>query len=338
MQAEDELASIGMVLGAGWAGARSMTSTAGPGISLMTEFIGLGYYAEIPAVIFDVQRVGPSTGLPTRTAQGDLLTTALLSHGDTKHPMLFPSSPEECFTMAQEAFDLRRAVPDSRVRHDRSGSGHEQLDVRSVPVSGQADPPRQGADRRRSGASWADSRATKMWMATASATARCPPPIIPRRRTSRAAAATTRRRSTPSAKTITSTTWTGWRTSSTPCASTSRRRWSTTTRRPKIGFIAVRHVALRGGREPRPVAERVRHRDQLYAAAAPIRSRGAGGIHPPPRPRVRGGSEPRRAIAGADAPGIRSGRSARLRSIRYYGGLPLDARTVTDEIVRQEGK
>jgi len=106
VQAEDELSAIGMVLGAAWAGARSMTSTSGPGISLMSEFIGLGYYAEIPAVIFDVQRVGPSTGLPTRTAQGDILSTALLSHGDTKHPLLFPSSPEECFRMAIEAFEL----------------------------------------------------------------------------------------------------------------------------------------------------------------------------------------------------------------------------------------
>jgi 2-oxoglutarate ferredoxin oxidoreductase subunit alpha len=106
VQGEDELASIGMALGAGWAGARSMTATAGPGISLMSEFTGLGYYAEIPAVIVDVQRVGPSTGLPTRTMQGDLLFTALLSHGDTKHPMFFPSSPRECFTMMIEAFDL----------------------------------------------------------------------------------------------------------------------------------------------------------------------------------------------------------------------------------------
>jgi len=106
VQAEDELASIGMAIGAGWAGARSMTSTAGPGISLMSEFVGLGYYAEVPTVIFDVQRVGPSTGLPTRTAQGDLLSTALLSHGDTKHPLFFPSSPEECFTMALEAFNF----------------------------------------------------------------------------------------------------------------------------------------------------------------------------------------------------------------------------------------
>jgi 2-oxoglutarate/2-oxoacid ferredoxin oxidoreductase subunit alpha len=106
VQMEDEIASLGMVIGASWAGARSMTATAGPGISLMGEFAGLGYYAETPAVIFDVQRVGPSTGLPTRTAQGDLLQVAFLSHGDTKHIMIFPSSVEECYTMAQEAFEL----------------------------------------------------------------------------------------------------------------------------------------------------------------------------------------------------------------------------------------
>ncbi len=106
VQAEDEIASLGMVIGAAWAGARSMTSTAGPGISLMSEFTGLAYYAEVPAVIFDVQRVGPSTGLPTRTAQGDMLFTAFLSHGDTKHIMLIPSSVEECYTMAMEAFEL----------------------------------------------------------------------------------------------------------------------------------------------------------------------------------------------------------------------------------------
>jgi 2-oxoglutarate ferredoxin oxidoreductase subunit alpha len=95
-----------MVIGASWAGARSMTATAGPGISLMSEFTGLAYYAEAPAVIFNVQRVGPSTGLPTRTAQGDLLSTAFLSHGDTKHLMLFPSSVAEAYSMAIEAFDL----------------------------------------------------------------------------------------------------------------------------------------------------------------------------------------------------------------------------------------
>jgi len=106
VQAEDELASIGMALGAGWAGARSMTATSGPGISLMAEFTGLGYYTEVPAVIVDVQRVGPSTGLPTRTAQGDILSTAVLSHGDTKHIMLIPSSAEECYELTMAAFDL----------------------------------------------------------------------------------------------------------------------------------------------------------------------------------------------------------------------------------------
>jgi 2-oxoglutarate ferredoxin oxidoreductase subunit alpha len=106
VQAEDELAAIGMVVGAGWAGARAMTATAGPGISLMAEYSGLAYYTEVPGVIWDIQRVGPSTGLPTRTSQGDILSTAFLSHGDTKHILLIPSSVEECFTMAGEAFDL----------------------------------------------------------------------------------------------------------------------------------------------------------------------------------------------------------------------------------------
>jgi 2-oxoglutarate ferredoxin oxidoreductase subunit alpha len=106
IQAEDELAALGMVLGAGWVGARAMTSSAGPGISLMSEFTGLGYYAEIPAVIFDVQRCGPSTGLPTRTGQQDILSTAVLSHGDTKHPLLIPCSVTECYSMAMEAFEL----------------------------------------------------------------------------------------------------------------------------------------------------------------------------------------------------------------------------------------
>jgi 2-oxoglutarate ferredoxin oxidoreductase subunit alpha len=106
VQAEDELAAIGMVLGAGWAGARSMTATAGPGISLMAEFAGLSYYAEVPGVVWDIQRVGPSTGLPTRTSQGDILSTAFLSHGDTKNILLLPNSVSECFSMAQDAFNL----------------------------------------------------------------------------------------------------------------------------------------------------------------------------------------------------------------------------------------
>jgi len=106
LQAEDELAAIGMVIGASWSGARAFTSTAGPGISLMNELIGLAYYAEIPAVVIDVQRVGPSTGMPTRTQQGDLLECAYCSHGDTKHILLFPANPAECFDFAVRSFDL----------------------------------------------------------------------------------------------------------------------------------------------------------------------------------------------------------------------------------------
>jgi 2-oxoglutarate/2-oxoacid ferredoxin oxidoreductase subunit alpha len=106
VQAEDEIAAIGMVLGAGWAGARAMTSTSGPGISLMAEFAGYGYFTEIPAVIWDIQRVGPSTGLPTRTAQGDVSLVATLSHGDTRHPMLLPASVRDCFDYGIRAFDL----------------------------------------------------------------------------------------------------------------------------------------------------------------------------------------------------------------------------------------
>jgi 2-oxoglutarate ferredoxin oxidoreductase subunit alpha len=110
VQAEDELAAVGMVLGAGWAGARSMTATSGPGISLMAEFTGLGYFAELPGVIFDIQRVGPSTGLPTRTAQADLLSIAYLSHGDTKHVMLLPGNVKECYEFAGAAFDLAEGL------------------------------------------------------------------------------------------------------------------------------------------------------------------------------------------------------------------------------------
>jgi len=106
IQAEDELAAIGAVIGASWNGARAFTPTSGPGISLMNEFLGLAYYAEVPAVIFDVQRVGPSTGMPTRTQQCDLLSCAYASHGDTRHVLLFPANPEECFYMAVQAFDL----------------------------------------------------------------------------------------------------------------------------------------------------------------------------------------------------------------------------------------
>ena len=106
VQAEDELAAIGMAIGAGWAGARALTATAGPGISLMSEFVGLAYFAEIPVVIIDVQRMGPSTGLPTRTSQGDILKLHLLGHGDCRHIVLIPGSVEECYSLTIEALDL----------------------------------------------------------------------------------------------------------------------------------------------------------------------------------------------------------------------------------------
>jgi 2-oxoglutarate ferredoxin oxidoreductase subunit alpha len=106
VQAEDELAAAGIVIGANWAGARAFTPTSGPGISLMSEFIGYAYYAEIPSVFVDVQRVGPSTGMPTRTQQCDLMLCAYASHGDTRHPILFPANPQECFEMAVQVFDL----------------------------------------------------------------------------------------------------------------------------------------------------------------------------------------------------------------------------------------
>jgi 2-oxoglutarate ferredoxin oxidoreductase subunit alpha len=106
IQAEDELASIGMVIGAAWNGSRAFTATSGPGISLMQEFLGLAYFAEVPAVIFDVQRTGPSTGMPTRSQQCDIMACAYASHGDTKHVLLFPEDPHECFTMGAQAFDL----------------------------------------------------------------------------------------------------------------------------------------------------------------------------------------------------------------------------------------
>lgn len=110
VQAEDELAAIGMVIGASWNGARSFTATSGPGISLMSEFLGLAYFAEIPTVLIDVQRAGPSTGMPTRTQQSDILACAYASHGDTKHVLLFPSTPRECFEMTAQAFDLAETL------------------------------------------------------------------------------------------------------------------------------------------------------------------------------------------------------------------------------------
>ena len=128
LQAEDEIAAIGMVVGASWAGARAFTPTAGPGISLMNEFIGLAYYAEVPAVIFDVQRTGPSTGMPTRTQQGDLMMCAYASHGDTRHICLYPVGSARGVRVRGAVVRPGGALPDAGVRAERSRHRHERLD------------------------------------------------------------------------------------------------------------------------------------------------------------------------------------------------------------------
>ena len=301
VQAEDELASIGMALGAGWAGARSMTATAGPGISLMSEFIGLGYYAEIPAVVFDVERVGPSTGLPTRTAQGDLLTTALLSHGDTKHPDVLPLLAAKSASRCRiEAFDFAEKFQTPVFVMTDLDLGMNNWMADAVRLSREAHRARQGADRRGSraarrlrplqGCGWRRRRLPHAARHQSSRT----------RPTSRAAAATTRRPSTPSAKTITSTTWTAWRTSSKSCASTFPQ--------PVIQYSAK---APRSASSPsaRPITRcakaAISCSDEYDIDASYLRLQGypftdaPAGLHPPPRPRLCGGSEPRRASCSA---------------------------------------
>jgi 2-oxoglutarate ferredoxin oxidoreductase subunit alpha len=125
VQAEDELAAIGMVIGGNWNGARSFTATSGPGVSLMSEVLGLAYFAEIPTVLVDVQRGGPSTGMPTRTQQSDLVSAAYASHGDTKHVMLMPSTPAECFEMTADAFDLAEQLQTPIMVSDRPRPRYE---------------------------------------------------------------------------------------------------------------------------------------------------------------------------------------------------------------------
>ena len=155
LQAEDELAAIGMVIGASWNGARAFTSTSGPGISLMSELIGLAYYAEIPAVIVDVQRTGPSTGMPTRTQQGDIMMCAYASHGDTKHIVLFPANPEECFTLAVAAFDLAERFQTPVFVLSDLDIGMNDWVVPALQVGRQLPPrPRPGADAPPSWRRW----------------------------------------------------------------------------------------------------------------------------------------------------------------------------------------
>ena len=227
-----------------------MTATAGPGISLMGEFTGLAYYAETPAVIFDVQRVGPSTGLPTRTAQGDLLSTAFLSHGDTKHIMLLPVVGRGVLRDGDGGVRSRRAVPDAGVRDAGPRPRHEQLDVDAVQVPDKADQPRQAAD----------GRGARSELGAVG-------PLQGRRRRRHSVPHDSRRRhagvfharigpqregrSTASGRTTTSRTWIGWRASSRRRASSCRSRRSTPWPDAKIGFIGfgTSHWAITESRD-----------------------------------------------------------------------------------------
>ena len=148
IQAEDELAAMGMVVGAGWTGARAMTCTSGPGISLMAEFAGLSYFAEVPAVIWDIQRMGPSTGLPTRTSQGDIHAAYYLSHGDTKHVVLFPATPAECFGVWPGRVRPGGGTADTGIGIERSRPGDELAYFRTVRVFRRPFQARQGTQRR----------------------------------------------------------------------------------------------------------------------------------------------------------------------------------------------
>ncbi len=338
VQAEDELAAIGMVLGAGWAGARAMTATAGPGISLMAEFAGLGYYVEIPGVIWDVQRVGPSTGLPTRTSQGDIEFVAKLSHGDTAHPMLIPCSVAECFSMASEAFNLAEQLQTPGVRDVRPGPRHEQLDVGTVPVSRRSRSIAAKCCPKKTSTGWAGSRATKTWTATASAIARCRESSIRKERGSRAAAGITRKRSTASAPTTT-------RTISTVCDISSSTR-ARLVPKPEmvrndgndIGVIAygTSHHAMVETLDQLQGDHGVKV-DYLRLKAYPFTSEVHDFV----------ASHKRIYVVDQNRDGqmfnllkldIPAEDVVRLRSVRHYNGLPIDARSVTDDIVSQEGK
>ncbi len=191
IQAEDELAAIGMVIGAAWNGARTFTSTAGPGISLMNELLGLAYYAEIPAVIIDVQRVGPSTGMPTRTQQGDVMECAYASHGDTRHILLFPANPGECFEFGPKAIRFGRTLPDSGIHADRSRHWNERLGGAALQMGrGVPAGPRTGAGVRSSLKKLRSSSATSTKTKTMLRPGRCRA-WIRKARSSRAAPGTT---------------------------------------------------------------------------------------------------------------------------------------------------
>ena len=313
LQAEDELAAIGMVIGASWAGARAFTPTSGPGISLMNEFIGLAYYAEVPAVIFDVQRTGPSTGMPTRTQQGDLMMCAYASHGDTRHICLYPVRSARGLRVRGQVVRPRRALPDAGVRAERSRHRHERLDGPEADVGRQLPSrPRQGAVRRRSSTRSRRSIATSTRTATASRTARCRA-CTRRARTSRAARATTGSAPTPRTPTSTPRSSTAsiarFSAPREPC----RRRSSAPAPGAQLGLRHRRRLprGLRRGARPAGAGG---HRGRLHARARlPVRRRGRR-VPRGARDQLRRRAEPRRAAAQpADARDRRAGREAASR-------------------------
>ena len=239
VQAEDELASIGMVIGAAWNGARAFTATSGPGISLMQEFLGLAYFAEIPAVIFDVQRAGPSTGMPTRTQQCDILSCAYASHGDTKHVLLFPEDPAEAFEFGAQAFDLADRLQTPIFVMTRSRHRHEPPALPAAQMGRQPQiRPRQDDDRRRRSKPARNSAAISTSTATASRTAPIRARIRARARSSPAAPRATAMRATPRKARPTPTTCSGCCASSRPPRAWCRARCARNADKPtKYGVI-----------------------------------------------------------------------------------------------------
>ena len=271
VQAEDELASIGMVVGAGWNGARAFTATAGPGISLMQEFIGLAYFAEIPAVLFDVQRGSPSTGMPTKTQQADILSAAYASHGDTKHVLLFPEDPTECFSMGALAFDLadRLQTPvfvmlDLDIGMQDWLTAPFEWDDRRALDRGKV----MSADELEAGGT---SAVTSTWTAMASRIERCPERIRAAARTSREARRRTATRATPKRARPTSTTCSAFCASSTPHATSCPARSSK--RQPTRPVPACSGTGRRGHRWPRrSQRSRVAASSSTASGSGPFRS------------------------------------------------------------------
>ena len=338
VQAEDELAAIGMVIGAAWAGARSMTATAGPGISLMAEFTGLAYYVEIPAVIWDIQRVGTVDWPADAHFAGRHSLHRVSRSRRYQAPHAVSEFSGRVLHDGAGCVRSGRTISDAGVRHVGPRSGDEQLDGGSVQVSGEADQARQGSEQGRSGQARRFQLATRTWMATASAIALCRGRIIPRRRGSRAAAATTRRRSTASVRTTSSATWSAsTRNSRRRDRSFRGRKWSrTASRRSASSPIGTSHWAitecrdqLRNEYKSKPTTcgcGRIRLRARCMTS-----SRSTNASMSSSRTAMRRWP----SLLKLD---IKAELTPRLRSICHIHGLPIDARSVTDELTTMEGK